>query len=120
MISQIKLYLVLKPRHCIPSIMSVKLSCQTCNKTYKTETRLNRRKAKCKERDKQFDNNEHNISSTTTDNDTTASRKIKYPRLQTSSTISSNTIDIICNKVILWRKSLLLLASGSFRKTYID
>ena len=43
------------------------LICQHCNKTYKTETRLNQHKAKCKERGKPLDNNEHNIPSTSND-----------------------------------------------------
>ena len=37
------------------------LTCQHCNKTYKTETGLNRHKTKCKERDKTSHNKEHNI-----------------------------------------------------------
>ena len=43
------------------------LICQHCNKACKTETGLSRHKAKCKERDKPSDNNEHNISSTSND-----------------------------------------------------
>ena len=50
------------------------LTCQHCNKTYKAETGRNRYKSKCKERDKPFDNKEHNIPSTSNDNDTTASQ----------------------------------------------
>ena len=50
------------------------LTCQHCNKTYKAETGRNRYKSKCKERDKPFDNKEHNIPSTNNDNDTTASQ----------------------------------------------
>ena len=40
------------------------LTCQHRSKIYKTETELNRHKAKCKERDKPSDNNEHKIQST--------------------------------------------------------
>ena len=50
------------------------LTCQHCNKTYKAETGRNRYKSKCKERDKPFDNKEHNIPSTNNDNDTTTSQ----------------------------------------------
>ena len=46
------------------------LTYQHCNKAYKTETGLNRHKAKRKERDKPSDNNKHNIPSTSNDNDT--------------------------------------------------
>ena len=87
-------------------LLNEHLSCQYCNKTYKTETGLNRHKAKCKERDKPSDNNEHNIPSTSNDNDTTASRAIKYPSSQTGNTISSNTINIMNDKVVFWRKNL--------------
>ena len=55
------------------------LTCQHCNKTYKTKTGLNRHKAKCKERDKPSDNNEPNIPSTGNDNNTAASQTIEYP-----------------------------------------
>ena len=55
------------------------LVCQHCNKTYKTEIGLNRHRAKYKERDKPSDNNEHNIPSTSNDNDTAASRTVEYP-----------------------------------------
>ena len=55
------------------------LTCQHCNKTYKTEIGLNRHRAKYKERDKPSDNNEHNIPPTSNDNDTAASRTIEYP-----------------------------------------
>ena len=96
------------------------LACQHCNKTYKTETGLNRHKAKCKERDKPADNNEHNIPSTRNNNDTVASRTIEYTWSQTGNTISSNTIDIIYDKVIFWRKNLFLLPSGSSGNRYIE
>ena len=76
------------------------LICQHCNKTYKTETRLNRHKTKCKIRDKLSDNNEYNIPSTSNDKDTAASRTIKCPWSQMGNTISSNTIYVIYNKVV--------------------
>ena len=76
-------------------LLNERLKCQHCNKTYKTETGLNRHKAKYKERDKPSDNNEHNVPSTSNDNDTTASRTIEYLWLQTANTISSNTIDTV-------------------------
>ena len=84
------------------------LTCQYCNKTYKTKTGLNRLKAKCKERDKPSDNNEHNMPSTSNDNNTAASRTIEYPWLQTGNTISSDTIDIMYDKVVFCRKNFLL------------
>ena len=96
------------------------LTCQHCNKTYKTETGLNRHKTKYKERDKPSDNNEHNIPSTSNDNDTAASRTIEYPWSKTGNTISSNTINIIYDKVVFWRKNLFLLPSGSCGKRYIE
>ena len=72
MASQTKLCLVLKPHPSYPVnnvsqnfLSNEHLTCQHCNKTYKTETGLNRHKAKCKERDKPSVNNEHNIPSTT-------------------------------------------------------
>ena len=71
------------------------LKCQHCNKTYKTETGLNRHIAKCKERDKPSDNNEHNISCTSNDNDKTASQTIKYTWPDMGNTIWSNTFDRI-------------------------
>ena len=92
--------------------------CQHYNKTYKTETGLNRRKAKCKERDNPSDNNEHNIPSTSKDNDTTASETIEYPWSQTGNTILSNTVDIIYDKVVFRRKNIFLLPSGSCGKKY--
>ena len=92
------------------------LTCQHCNKTYKTETRLNRHKAQCNERDKPSNNNKHNIPSTSKDNDTTASRTIGYPWSQTGNTISSNTSDIIYDKVVFWHKNLFFLPSGLRRK----
>ena len=55
------------------------LKCRHCNKIYKTETGLNPHTAKCKERDKTSDKNEHDISCTSNGNDTTASQTIKYP-----------------------------------------
>lgn len=64
-----------------------------------TETELNWHKAKCKERDGPFDNNEQNISSTSND-DTTACRTIEYTWLQTGNTVSSSAIDIIHDKVL--------------------
>ena len=76
------------------------LTCQHCNKTYKTETGLNRHKAKYKEKDKPSDNNEHNVSTTSNDNYTAASRTVEYPWSQTGNTISSNTISIIYDKVV--------------------
>ena len=48
------------------SLSNEHLTCQHCNKRYKTKTELNRLKAKCKERDKPSDNNEHNMPSTST------------------------------------------------------
>ena len=63
------------------------LKCQYCSKTYKTETGLSRHIAKCKERDKPSDNNEHNISCTSNDNDKTASQTIKYPWTEMGNTI---------------------------------
>ena len=78
------------------------LTCQHCNKTYKTETELNRHKAKCKEGDKPSDNNEHNITSTSNDNDTAASRTIGIPLVANRQTILSNTIDIIYDKAVFW------------------
>ena len=54
------------------------LKCLHCNKTYKTETGLNLHTAKCKERDKPSDKNEHKMSCTSNGNDTTASQTIKY------------------------------------------
>ena len=44
-------------------LLNGNLTYQHCNKTYKTETGLNRHKANCKERDKPSDNNEQNIPS---------------------------------------------------------
>ena len=82
------------------------LKCQHSNKTYKTETGMNRHQAKSKERDKPCDNNKHNIPGTNIDNDTTASRAIECPWSQTVNTISSNTIDTIYDKVVLWCKNL--------------
>ena len=96
------------------------LTCQHCNKLYKTQTRLNRHKAQCNERDKPSNNNKHNIPSTSNDNDTTASRTIEYPWSQTGNTISSNTIDIIYHKVVFWHKNLFFLSSGLRRKIYIE
>ena len=72
------------------------MTCKHGTKTDKTESWLNWHKAKCKERDQPSGDNEHDIPS----NCTTASRKIEYPRLKTSNTISSNTIDIIYEKVL--------------------
>ena len=127
MTSWTKLCLVLKRHHRIPSIMSVKISCrmkyltcQHCNKTCKTETGLNRHKAKCKERDKPSDNNDHNMPSTSNDNDRAASRTIEYPWSQTCNASLSNTIDIIYDKVVFWRKNLFHLPSGSCGKRYIE
>ena len=96
------------------------LTYQHCNKAYKTETGLNRHKAKRKERDKPSDNNKHNIPSTSNDNDTAASRTIEYPWSKTGNTISSNTINIIYDKVVFWRKNLFLLPSGSCGKRYVE
>ena len=45
------------------------LTSQHWSKTYKTETRLNRHKAKCKGRDKLSDNNEYDLPSTRNDNE---------------------------------------------------
>ena len=101
-------------------LSNINLTCQHCNKTYKTETGLNRHKAKCKEKDKPSDNNEHSIPSTSNDNDRAASRTIEYLWLQTGNTISSNIIDIKYDKVILWRKNLFILPSGSCGKKYIE
>ena len=50
-------------------LLNEHLTCQYCNKTYKTETGLNGHKAQCKERGKLSDNNKHNIQSTSNDND---------------------------------------------------
>ena len=107
MTSQIKLCLVLKTLPWYPVntvsqnfLPNDHLTCQHCNKTCKTETGLNRHNAKCKERGKLSDNNEHNIPSTINDNDTTASQTTEYPWLQTGDKISSNTIDIIYDKVV--------------------
>ena len=96
------------------------LTRQHCNKTYKTETRLNRHKTKCKKRDKTSDDNKHNIPSTSNDNDAAASRTIEYPWSQTGNTISSNTIDKIYNEIVFWRKNIFLLTSGSCRKRDIE
>ena len=73
-------------------------------------------KAKCKERDKPSDNNEHNIPSTSSDNDTAAFQTIEHLWSQTGNTISSNTIDIIYDKVGFWRKHFFLLPSSSCGK----
>ena len=73
---------------------------------------MNRHKAKCKEKDKPPDNNEHKISSTSND-DTTASRAI-----ETGNIISGNTIDMIYDKVAFRRKNFSLLPSGSCGKRY--
>ena len=100
--------------------MNEHLTSQYCHNPYQTDTELNRRKDKCKERDKPSDNNERNIPSTSNDNDTTASRAIEYPWLQTGNTLSSNIIDIIYDKLISWRKNLFLLLSGSSGKRYIE
>ena len=80
--------------------MNEHLTSQYCHNPYQTDTELNRRKDKCKERDKPSDNNEHSIPSTSNDNDTTASRAIEYPWLQTGNTLSSNIIDIIYDKLV--------------------
>ena len=96
------------------------VTCQHCNKTYKTETGLIRHKAKFKKRGKPSDNLEHNIPCTSKGNDAAASWAIEYPWLQTGNTISSNTIDILYDKVVFWRKYLFLLPSGSCGKRYID
>ena len=60
------------------------------------------------------------MPSTSNDNDTAASRTIKYPWSQTGNTSLSNIIDIIYNKVVSWRKNLFLLPSGSCGKKYIE
>ena len=101
-------------------LLNEHLTSQYCHNPYQTDTELNRRKDKCKERDKPSDNNERNIPSTSNDNDTTASRAIEYPWLQTGNTLSSNIIDIIYDKLISWRKNLFLLLSGSSGKRYIE
>ena len=89
------------------------------NKTYKTETGLNRHKAKCKERDKPSDN-EHNIPSTSNDNNATVSLTIDYPWSQTGNTILSNTINKIYTKVVFWNNNLFLLPSYFRGKRYIE
>ena len=85
------------------------MKCQYYNKTNKTETGLNQQKAKCKERGKLSDNNEHNILSTSNDSDATACAKIEYPWPETYNTILSNPIDTIYDKIAFWSKYLFLL-----------
>lgn len=63
------------------------LKCQYSNKIYKTETGLNRRKAKYKERNKPSDNNKYNTPSISNGNYTTASQIFEYPWSQTGNTI---------------------------------
>ena len=84
------------------------LKCQCCNKTCKTETGLDRHKAKCKERDKPTDNNKNNIPSISNDNHTIAFQAIEYSWSQTGNTILPNTIDTIYDKVVFWQKPLFL------------
>ena len=85
------------------------MKCQYYNKTNKTETGLNQQKAKCKERGKLSDNNEHNILSTSNDSDAIACAKVEYPWPETYNTISSNAMDTIYDKIAFWSKYLFLL-----------
>ena len=81
---------------------------------------MNRHRAKCKERDKPSGNNEHNISCTGNDSDTTTSRTIEYTWSQMGNTTSSNTNDTIYDKVLFWRKNLFLLPSVLCGERYVE
>ena len=100
-------------------LLNEHLKCQYSNKIYKTETGLNRRKAKYKERNKPSDNNKYNTPSTSNRNYTTASQTFEYPWSQTGNTISSNAIDTIYDKFVFWGKIFFFLPSGSCGKRYI-
>ena len=127
MTSQITLCLALKPHHCIPSIMSVKISWRMniwyvniATKHIKLKLDWIDIKLNVKKEPNHLIYNEYNKPSTSNDNDTTASWTIEYPWSHTGNAISSNSIDIIYDKVAFWHKNLFHLPSGLCGKRYIE
>ena len=92
------------------------LTCQHCNKTYKTETGLKRHK---KETNLQITTNtiHHLLVMITIQQFPEQSNTVDC---KTGNTISSNSINIIYDKVVFWLKNLFLLPSGFCGKRYIQ
>ena len=115
-----------KSLHCIPSVMLVQILCRLNIWNINIAIQhINLKldwidiKLHVKKEINHLITKKHNIPSTSNDKDTTASRTIKYPWSQTGNTILWNTINIIFDKIVLLRKNLFLLPSGSCEKKNI-
>ena len=124
MTSQTKLWLILKPHHRIPSIMSVKISCG--RNIWHVNIESKHIKLKLDGINIKL-NVKKEINYLITTNTIYHLREMitnfhnnRIPLVTNGHTISSNTIDIIYDKVVFWHKNLFFLPLGSRGKRYIQ